>query len=79
MSDFEDTQLSKFRVIQLHFDEEDNPVRVGLHSNFFKNALHQKVSAVVLEGDLTAEERTALAKLLNDIALRVEKDLRSKF
>ncbi len=71
-------KFSKFRVTRLNLGDTYFPESVDLSSHYFSNMSEQKLSAIQLAAVLTKDEATALMRALNDIAMRVESEIKDR-
>lgn len=78
MSETEGIKYSKFRVTGVHLDGKGWPVSVDLASYYFRNLSDGKIGDVGLQAALTDSESKELMRVLNDVATRVENELREK-
>ncbi len=69
-------KFSRFRVNRLNFKDNSFPESVELSSHYFSNMSKQQLSAIQLAAILTKDEATNLMRVLNDIASRVENEIR---
>ncbi len=74
--DKEGIKFSAFQVKAINFQGNGFPKSVNLASYYFANVSDQNISPVELSANLTQDEATALMKVLNNIAARVEEEIR---
>lgn len=69
-------KYSAFQVTAVNFEGNGFPKSVNLASYYFRNMSDQKISPIELAAKLTEDEGTSLMRMLNNIAARIEEEIR---